>query len=311
MLHIPTLKEGLNVFKALASEVRIEIISLLLENNSMNMNDLANHLKIANSAMTYHIKMLEECGLVTVSNELEGHGNQKKCSVCEDKILIDIHAEKERKDIYQTSIKVGHYTDYQIFPTCGLATGAALLGEVDDIRYFAHPGRYSADILWFTHGYVEYVIPTFIPEGQKITQITLSMELGSEATGYNNEWPSDISFFLNDKKCAVWTSPGDLGGVRGIFTPEWWYDNWGQYGILKVLVINSEGTFMDGEPVSDVTIEDFQLDYLSMLKLRLEVPENAEHVGGLTIFGKGFGNYNQDIEVSINYRPILEQETDT
>ena len=28
MIHIPSLKEGLNVFKALASDVRIEIMSL-------------------------------------------------------------------------------------------------------------------------------------------------------------------------------------------------------------------------------------------------------------------------------------------
>ncbi len=304
MLHIPSLMEGLDVFKALGSKVRIEIIYLLLENNSMNMNDLASRLDIANSALTYHVKMLEECGLIKVSNELEGHGNQKKCSVCEEKILIDIYGKKERKDIYQTSIKVGHYTDYQVYPTCGLANRKALLGEVDDIRYFAHPDRYSADILWFTKGYVEYVIPAFIPDGQKITQISFSMELSSEAPGYNNEWPSDISFILNERRCAVWTSPGDFGGANGTFTPEWWYSNWGQYGLLKVLTINEEGTFIDRDRVSDVTIDDFQLDYMSMLKLRLEVPGDAEHVGGLTIFGKGFGNYNQDIEVSINYKPL-------
>lgn len=307
MLHIPSLKEGLDVFKALGSEIRVEIITLLLENNAMNMNDLANRLNIANSALTYHIKLLEECGLVQVSNEIEGHGNQKKCSVCTEKILIDIHARKQNKDVYQTSIKVGHYTDYQIYPSCGLANAKSLLGEVDDIRYFAHQSRYSADILWFSRGYVEYVIPTFIPEGQKITQISFSMELGSETPEYNNDWPSDISFILNDKKCATWTSPGDLGGVKALFTPEWWYDNWGQYGILKVLKINTEGTFIDGNRVSDITIDEFNLDYMSMIKLRLEVEENAEHVGGLTIFGKGFGNYNQDIEVSINYKPIKEE----
>ena len=83
MLHIPSLKEGLNVFKALASDVRINLITLLLENDSMNMNDLANKLNIANSALTYHVKLLEECGLIVVSNEIEGHGNQKKCSVCQ------------------------------------------------------------------------------------------------------------------------------------------------------------------------------------------------------------------------------------
>ena len=31
------------------------------------------------------------------------------------------------------------------------------------------------------------------------------------------------------------------------------------------------------------------------------VPEDTKHVGGLTIFGKNFGNYNQGIHVRIIY----------
>ena len=39
------------------------------------------------------------------------------------------------------------------------------------------------------------------------------------------------------------------------------------------------------------------------MKFRMAVPRDAEHVGGLTIFGKTFGNYSQDIDVRINYSP--------
>ena len=41
MLHIKSLDEGLEIFKALGSEVRINIVKLLLENREMNMNELA------------------------------------------------------------------------------------------------------------------------------------------------------------------------------------------------------------------------------------------------------------------------------
>ena len=41
MLYIKSLEEGLEVFKALGSEIRIEIIKILLENQDMNMNELA------------------------------------------------------------------------------------------------------------------------------------------------------------------------------------------------------------------------------------------------------------------------------
>ncbi|RKI94284.1 winged helix-turn-helix transcriptional regulator [Parablautia intestinalis] len=304
MLHIKSLEEGLEIFKALGSEVRIEIIKILSESQGMNMNELAAKLNITNGALTGHIKKLEDSGLVHVSNESAGHGNQKKCSVCLDKILIEMGSSEEIKNMYQADLKVGHFSDYEVYPTCGLASNTALIGQVDDNRYFSHPDRYSADILWFTRGYVEYVIPNFIPSAQKIDQITISLEIGSEAPGVNNIWPSDISFILNDRKIATWTSPGDFGDVSGIFTPDWWYPNWNQYGLLKNLVINEKGTFIDGLQVSDVSIKEFHLDYKSTIKLKLAVEEDAEHVGGLTIFGRNFGNYNQDISVHMNYSPL-------
>ena len=306
MMHIKSLDEGLNIFKALGSEIRIEIIKILLENRGMNMNELASKLKITNGALTSHIKKLEDCGLITISNESTGHGNQKKCSVYLDKILIDVDSPEDLKNVYQTDLKIGHYSDYKVYPTCGLASNTAIIGQVDDTRYFAHSDRYNADILWFTRGFVEYTIPNFVPQAQKINQITISLEISSEAPGINDIWPSDISFKINDKKIASWTSPGDFGSFRGIFTPDWWYPNWNQYGLLKILVINKKGTFIDGLKVSDVSIKDFDLDNGSIIKFKMEVEKDAEHVGGLTIFGKNFGNYNQDISVRINYSPIVE-----
>lgn len=308
MLHIKSLDEGLELFKALGSDIRVEIVKILLDNpDGMNMNELAGRLNITNGALTGHVKKLEECGVLSVSSESVGHGNQKKCEVHLDKILIDLEPQEETENIYQADLKVGHFSDYKVYPTCGLASDKVIIGEVDDPRYFAHPDRYNADILWFTRGYVEYAIPNFIPAGQKIDQITFSMEICSEAPGSNDVWPSDISFFLNDRKIALWVSPGDFGNVRGIFTPDWWEPNWNQYGLLKIIVINHKGTFIDGLKVSDATVDDFSLDFRSTIKLRMEVEENAEHVGGLTIFGKTFGNYNQDIAVRIAYSPLNEK----
>ena len=306
MLHIKNLDEGLEVFKALGSEIRIQILKLLLENREMNMNELASGLGITNGALTSHMKKLEETGIVKVLTEHEGHGNQKLCRVNVDKILVEIESRETegRKNIYNTEVNVGHYSDYEVYPTCGLATDTALVGEVDDPRYFAHPDRIKARILWFTKGYVEYRIPNLLPGATKIEQIALSLEIGSEAPGTNNDWPSDISFYLNDEKIGTWTSPGDYGDVRGIFTPDWWLPNWNQYGLLKMLVINREGTFVDGLKISDVDIERFHLDYKSSIRFKLQVEEPARNIGGITIFGRGFGNYNQDIKVRIAYSQI-------
>lgn len=304
MIHITSLDDGLELFKALGSDIRIQILKILLENNQMSMNQLANELNISNGALTGHIKKLEECGLISTSNDSSGHGNQKLCSLIQDRILVEIEKPIDLNNVYNTSIKVGQFSSHNVSPTCGMATSSFVIGELDDVRYFDHPDRFNADIMWFTKGYVEYVIPNLIPRNQKITQLSLSAEISSEAPGIDNNWPSDISFYINDTLVGTWTSPGDYGDVRGMFTPEWWPQNWNQYGLLKLLVINHKGTFIDGLKISDVTTSELNLDYTSTIRFRIAVEEGSAHVGGLTIFGKSFGNYDQDIVVSINYTPL-------
>ena len=306
MLHVKNLDEGLEIFKALGSELRINIIKLLQENHEMNMNELATSLGITNGALTSHIKNLEESGIIQVMTERGSHGNQKVCKVAVDKIVVDVESEENEEDqnIYNTEVKVGHYSDYDVYPTCGLATSQAIVGEVDDPRYFSHPDRINAGILWFTKGYIEYMIPNLLPSATKIDQITVSLEISSEAPGINNDWPSDISILLNDVKIGTWTSPGDYGDVQGIFTPDWWFPNWNQYGLLKMIVINKKGTFVDGLKISNVTINEFNLDYKSTVRFKFEIEEDAKNVGGITIFGSEFGNYNQDIKVRIAYSPM-------
>ncbi|SCP99326.1 ArsR/SmtB family transcription factor [Anaerobium acetethylicum] len=303
MLHIKNLEEGLPVLKALGSELRISIINLLLEHKEMNMNELASSLGITNGALTSHVKKLEDSGIIKILTEYTGHGNQKICRVNIDKILIDIATDEAagEENIYNTEVKVGHFSDYAIYPTCGLATPDSLIGEVDDPRYFAHPDRINAGILWFMKGHIEYIIPNLLPASQKIDQITLSFEISSEAPGVNNDWPSDISFVMNDVLMGTWTSPGDYGDVRGIFTPDWWFPNWNQYGLLKMLVVNKKGTFIDGLKISDVTVDQLNLNYKSTIRFKFMIKDDAENVGGMTLFGSSFGNYNQDIKVRIQY----------
>lgn len=304
MVHLTSLDDGLELFKALGSNIRIEIIKTLRKHNGMSMNDLAAHLNVTNGALTAHMKKLEDCGLVTITSDSARHGNQKICSVKLDKILIDFETPEQEENVYQTELKVGHYSNYEVYPTCGLSSTAGVIGNVDDMRYFAHPDRFNADILWFGKGFVEYTIPNFLPFGHEIDKITISAELSSEAPSVNNVWPSDISFYLNDTYIGYWTSPGDFGDVKGIFNPDWWHMNWNQYGLLKLLIINKDGTFLDGLKISDVTIQQLQLTDQSVIRFRLAVNGDSPHVGGLTIFGKNFGNYNQDIKVRINYCPV-------
>ena len=51
MLHITSLDDGIEIFKALGSDVRIQILNILLENSNMSMKDLAARLNITNGAV--------------------------------------------------------------------------------------------------------------------------------------------------------------------------------------------------------------------------------------------------------------------
>ncbi|MDQ8566560.1 transcriptional regulator [Enterococcus faecium] len=47
--------------------------------------------------------------------------------------------------------------------------------------------------------------------------------------------------------------------------------------------------------------EDEIPTYEDTWHLRVEVKEEAENIGGCTLFGKGFGNYDQDIKIKMFY----------
>ena len=93
----------------------------------------------------------------------------------------------------------------------------------------------------------------------------------------------------------------DFGDKRGRFTPAWWSSDINQYGLLKVLKINQKGSWIDGVKLSNVTLDDLNIGQNS-LDFRIEVSEEDGEPGGLTIYGAGFGNYDQDIIVRLYYR---------
>jgi len=299
MIHIKDLRSGLNIFKALSSDIRLEILTLLTENDSLNLNDLAKKLNLTNGAITMHIKKLEESGLIDVTTAVGKHGIQKICYLHEDELKVELQ-KKEQLQLYEYEIKVGHYCDYSIEPTCGLATKDSIIGEFDDPRYFADPQHINAGIVWLTKGFLEYRIPNYLKPYQEFKELQFSFEISSEAPEYNNDWPSDIYFYVNNIELGYWTSPGDYGGITGKMNPYWWPSNLNQYGLLKLLRINENGSYIDGFKISDVTLADINLTKNSDIKLKIATGEKGQ-VGGLTLYGKTYGNFDKDITARLFY----------
>lgn len=306
MKHIHDLRSALPLFKCLASDIRIAIIELLQKEGPMRMTDIAKRLNITNGSLSPHIKMLSETGFIDISFASGKHGMQRICKACEQQLLINCENSTSDVNMYETEIGVGQYVGYEIYPTCGISTPDHLIGVEDDPRFFSSPERINAGILWMGHGYVDYILPNYLRPGQKLIELLISMEIASEAPGYREDWPSDIFFYINGVELCSWTLPSDFGKNPGIYTPNWWDRNWNQYGQLKFLSVDSDGTYIDGIKRSAVTLEQLNITSESTITLRLSSPDTAENVGGLTIYGRSFGNYDQDIRVRMHYEEVQE-----
>lgn len=302
MIHISDLREGLPVFKCLSSAMRISIMELLFEKGALSMTEIAAELGITSGALTSHIKMLADTGFVSIDFLTGKHGIQRMCAAVPQRILVEPTHAGRNINVYETEIGVGQYIHFEAFPTCGLASAEGIIGHEDDPRYFASPERVSAQMLWMGHGFVEYLVPNYLEAGQQAVELQISFEVSSEAPGSCDDWPSDLNFYLNDVLLCTWQSPGDFGRSRGIYNPAWWDRNWNQYGLYKLLSISRDGTFIDGGKRSEVSLTDVNVQPDTTIRLRIEAPREAKNPGGLSIYGRGFGNYDQGIRVRMQYR---------
>lgn len=289
------------LYEALASEVRWSIMELIAD-QEMNVKDIAAAIELSPSIITMHIRKLEQAELIGTRRIRLNGGTHKLCFLKQRSVEIELPQAARNSKVKEQTISVGHYTAFDVYPTCGLGTLEKEIGVWDDPRYFLDPERVQAAILWFGKGYVEYKTPNYLLPEQTVRALEISMELASEAPGLSDHCPSDIRFVFNGIPLGKWTSPADFGrAARGKYTPSWWHRNVNQYGLLKTIRIDDNGTFMDGEWMSDVTLTDIKLEE-SFWTLRFSVDDDAEHIGGLTLYGSGFGNHDQDIIIRVHLR---------
>ncbi len=298
-------EKDIDIIKALSSEARITILKLLAD-GPKNINKISEMLKVPQPTITVNIKILEECGLIDTKLEKGTKGLQKICSSVYDEILIKL---KRRIDVEDNNIKVeqiempiGLFKDVKIKPTCGLTSEEKIIGEMDNIRAFYLPEHIKAQHLWFAEGYIIYEFPNNVPSNEEIMKLELSLELCSEAPLFNENYPSDIYIWINDVEIGKWTSPGDFGKQRGELNPDWWPDTHTQHGLLKIFTVDRSGSYVDGNKISDVIISDIEIEKNPMITLKIGNKEGARNIGGVSLFGKKFGNYPQDIILKIFYK---------
>ncbi len=291
-----------DTLKALASDIRIKMLNLLRE-QSLNVNQIAEQLEIPQSNAVTHLGILEKAGLITTDITKAKKGNQKICRASFKEILIQFPERQKKEDDYvQVEMPIGIFNDFHVSAPCGLCSAESVIGFLDTPDSFLNPDRMRAGLLWCGSGWFEYKFPNnSIYDARPLKRVEFSMELSSETPGTNANWPSDITMWVNGIETATWVSPGDFGDKRGIFTPGWWKLEGSQYGLLKTFGITDEGSFVDGVKVSDITLQDLHIADHHSIKMKIGVKDDARHMGGMNIFGRGFGNYGQGIILRLYY----------
>ncbi len=288
--------------EALSSQVRLHIL-YRLKHQSLNIVELAHKLQIPVSSAAFHINRLEEAGLITAEMLPGIRGSQKVCSSRAEDIKISINDSPRQTTArsFSVDMPIGNYFDFKIHPTCGMVNETSYIESCDDVRAFYSPNRVSAQLIWFHKGYIEYRFPNHFLIDSQPSYISFSLELCSEAPGYRNIWPSDITFFLNDTELLTYTSPGDFGGRHGKLTPSWWTDGNTQFGLLKTIGLDKKGVSLDGvHQTESVTIDTFNLASSPYISFKIAIKEDAVHIGGINIFGKAYGDHAQNITMHID-----------
>jgi predicted transcriptional regulator len=293
--------EIIDIARALSSEPRLKIIKLLGD-KKMNVGEIAKALNIPQSTCVVNIQILEKAKLLKTEQASGNKGVQKICYIPYDEIVLPILPEThlEENNFLVTEMPIGLYTDCEISAPCGLVSNKEMIGYFDQKDSFFNPKRATAGLIWFTKGYCEYRFPK-APElmSNNIKSISISFEVCSEYPGYNNEWPSDITLWLNGNEIGTWRSPGDFGSEYGRLTPKWWDLKNTQYGLIKTWKLTSEGSYIDGELSGTFKLEDFDYKNCDSFKIKIGIKDDAEFCGGINLFGSTFGNYEQDILLKI------------
>ena len=300
-LNIEKSEDLFSIAKALASEVRIEIIKLL-NYNSLNVNEISEHLNIPASTAAVNVKILEEAGLIHTELQPGARGSMKLCSRKRDVIKILLKSQSSSHDnSHYINMPIGSYVDCKAYPTCGLASEKGYIDTEDDPRGFYNPGRWQAQLIWFHKGYLEYRFPNTVLEKAKAKLVEVSLELCSEAPNYQNIWPSDITMWINGHECGTWTSPGDFGGRRGKLNPQWWSNGSTQFGKLTTWRVSKDGSFIDEKKSADIKIGTLELEKSDFITVRIGIKDNAKNIGGINLFGDKFGDYEQHIVMRLDY----------
>lgn len=294
----------IKIGKALSTPPRLQILNLL-KLKAMSIQEIAKTLNLPVSSVALHIRILEDAKLVVTESQPGMHGSMRVCVASVQSIHIDTSEENfdPAKKGVMVDMPIGNYNDCHVEPTCGIADeNGDMMDNYDSPKAFFTPRRGHAQLIWFEQGYIEYRFPNYTEPQLPIKEISFSLELCSEAPGFMENWPSDITIYINEVEIITYRSPGDFGSRRGNLTPPKWQNGKTQYGILKTFSVQQNGGYLDGKLVNPlISLPQLNLYENPFISFKIEIKDTAQYIGGINIFGEKFGDYPQGIVMRIIY----------
>lgn len=294
--------------RALSAPVRIEILRML-NKHPLLLSEIAERFDLPLSSAAFHMRVLEEAELAAHRYSTKRKGSMKYYSYCPFKYLhLNLRAYdglgQAEPTPYTEEYNIGDYVDADLPEESGITTEHEwIMAGLPSDAFLSK--RHDAQLIWFTGcGSLTYAIPNTFARQGRLAEISFSMELCSEAMGYNEDYPSDITFSLNGMELCTYTSPGDFGDRYGKFTPRWWFPESTKYGQLVRICIQERGVLLNGKLVNrNISVDDLRLTEGNRALFKIEVKKDAVHKGGLNLFGNRFGDYNQAILFMATYKP--------
>jgi len=292
------------VCEAMGDETRLQILrQLRFPPYLYSIPALEKLIGIPRTTLLRHLDKLEQANLVSVVYRSAASSTTRMFMADMASTQIDLHffanEEKKTSTTVTQSCPVGQYVDFS-GEDLGFSTSTYTAHfNLDDCF---HPKRLKAEIIYSTRGQITYAFSNKVAKYNDVREITFSLELCSEAPYYNNDYLSDITFWINDREIATYLSLGDYGDRKGLLNPDWWPDHSSQYGKLVTLTVNDLGVTLNGKLMtSKLTIKDLHLAEGNRILFRLGNKPTDAHQGGFNIFGSTFGDYPQDIVLQLTY----------
>lgn len=292
------------VARALSVPKRLEILKLLGEKKVMSVNEIAQELEIPLSSASVHIGILEEANLIICERVSSIHGTMKMCNYKRESILFHLCQDPPRRTkLYTQSMPIGAYSQAEaITEPCGLASELGPIGVYNMPGCFYLPERLEAQILWIKSGSLCYRFAPLLDESVEPESLELSFEVCNAARLEASVWQSELHVYINGCLLGKGVCSCDSKGRRGNLNPSWWPDVATQHGELQRWRVTRDGTYLQDERISGVTLKDLQLSGASRINVLLHVPSTANECSGINLFGAGFGDYNQAIQLVIGYQ---------